>query len=294
LRAARKLRTPCLWGELYLPSGDQDKLAAVVILSSSAGVCDIRERYYAGFFASRGVAALAVDSFGPRGITETITDQSRLAEDAMEKDAYAAFALLCAEERVDCRKIALMGVSLGGLAVLRTALTVRRRMFARPERDFAARAALVPPCHIQQRDARTDGRPLLVLLAEEDDYTGVVQPLMYVRRMREAGPADIVLRVYPGAGHCWELAGRPVFLEAAENYSGCLWWQEDDGRLTEADSGRSMAQEEFVLRRREFCALGAHAGGGGREIKQRAAEDILAFLEERAGFSGAVLGRERT
>ena len=92
-------------GELYLPEKAAAGLAAVVIMNSSAGVCDIRERFYASFFAKSGIAALVVDSFSPRGIVETIRDQSRITDQDMERDAYAAFDYLAGDRRFDAARI---------------------------------------------------------------------------------------------------------------------------------------------------------------------------------------------
>jgi dienelactone hydrolase len=274
---------PGLSGELYLPGARAGKSAAVVILSSSAGVCDGRERFYARFFASRGVAALAADSFGPRGIKNTIEDQSLFRDEEMEKDAYAAFERLRADERIDAGRVAVMGVSKGGLAALNTALAARRRRFGGAERDFAAHISLVPPCHMQQRDARTNGRPILMLLAGGDDYTGTAQPLLYAERMRACG-ADVTVEVYPEARHAWELPGKAVWLASAENYSRCLFLIEDDGRITDARGGDTLTIAEFFRLRERYRFFGAHAGGGSGEFKLRVASDVLSFLEKRGIF----------
>ena len=159
----------------------------MVIMNSSAGVCDTRERFYARFFAEHGVAALVVDSFQDRGISETTTDQSRISDQEMERDAYEAYGFLASDPGIDARRIGIMGVSRGGLIALDTGLLARRRWFGRPERDFAARVALVPPAHLQQLDARTDGKPLLLLLAGQDDLTGVEAAHSYAARMT-SGP----------------------------------------------------------------------------------------------------------
>ena len=67
-------------GSLYLPTGVTGRLPAMILKHGSGGVegptgTNIRE--WAAAIASWGVAALVVDSFGPRGITETATSQAR-------------------------------------------------------------------------------------------------------------------------------------------------------------------------------------------------------------------------
>lgn len=267
-----------LSGELYFPASRAAKGAALVIMSSSAGVCDLRERFYARFFASKGYAAFVVDSFGPRGIKETISDQSRITDEDMEKDAYAAFAYLKNNIEIDPERIAVMGVSRGGRIALHTALAVRRAWFLRPKNDFAAHICLVPPCHMQQRDPGTSGRPILFILAGKDDFTGVDQPRLYAERMRERG-ADITLLTYPEAYHAWEVT-KLVYLPLAENYSGSFFWIEDDGRISGAAGEKGMTRQEFFCMRDRCRVLGAHAGGGSAAFKLQAAADIAAFLEE--------------
>jgi len=282
--AARPIATPAFRGELYLPGRPAAPLGAMVILNSSAGVCDIRERFYARFLAVSGLAALVVDSFGPRDIVETTADQSRLLDRDMERDAYAAQAFLAADPTIDPGRIAVMGVSKGGLAALHTGLLARRAWFGRPDHDFAARIALVPPAHMQQRDARTDGRPLLVLLAGLDDCTGTAAPRRYAARLRAAGRSEIAVTVYPGALHAWERTGPPLWLGSAENYSRCNLLVEDDGGLTDPVDGRRMSMREFFRDRDRYRFWGGHAGGGTEAFKRRAAADIVRFLADQAGW----------
>jgi len=274
---------PCLRGELYLPSRETPPWPGMVILNSSAGICDARERYYARFLAGHGMAALAVDSFGPRGIVETMTDQSRIADQDMERDAYAAFDRLAADPRIDSGRIGVMGVSRGGLAALHTGLLARRAWFSRPASDFAVRIALVPPGHMQQRDARTDGRPMLILLAGRDDYVGTEPALAYAARLTDVGGGDIRTKVYRDAHHAWERTGPPIFLEKAENYSRCRLYVEDDATLTDARTGRRLTLPEFFNERQRHITLGGHVGGGTDAFKAGVAEDILRFLVPRIG-----------
>ena len=271
-------------GELYLPQKMDTGLAAVVIMNSSAGVCDIRERFYARFLAKSGIAALAVDSFSPRCIVETMRDQSQISDQNMETDAYAAFDYLAGDPRFDVTRIAVMGVSKGGQAAINTALLARRAWFGRSVPDFAARVAIVPPAHMQQRDARTDGRPLLVLLAEKDDYTGAAPALEYADRIRRSGNNDIRTVVYPNARHAWELTGPPIWLAEAENYSHCLLFVENNADLTDDANGHHMTMQEFFRNRERYRVLGAHVGGGTASLKAEAAGAIVQFLQNNAGW----------
>ncbi len=276
-----RIKAGNLHGELYQPRDGAGIHPAIVIMNSSAGVCDTRERFYARFLAEHGFAALVVDSFQVRGIPETTTDQSRIRDQEMEQDAYEAFGFLASDPRIDARRIGIMGVSRGGLAALNTALLARRRWFGRPDQDFAARVAIVPPAHLQQRDARTDGKPLLFLLAGRDDYTGVEAARDYAARIASAGNTGTRVLVYPEAHHAWERTGPAIFLAEAENYSRCRMWIEDDATLTERPAGRNMTMEAFFAGRDRYRVLGGHAGGGTEAFKLRAAEGVLDFFASK-------------
>src|SRR5690606_16250251 len=79
-----------LTGALYLPPESGSQVQAVVLLASSSGIQQFREPYYAREFARANIAALIVDSFGPRGITSAVDDQSLLTSYQMEADAFGA------------------------------------------------------------------------------------------------------------------------------------------------------------------------------------------------------------
>ncbi len=264
---------------LLLPPVRSGPVPAVVIMNSSVGVVGIREWYYGRFLAAHGLAACVVDSFTSRGIRETMTNQSRIRDVDMEQDAYNAFDLLAADPRIDPCRIALLGVSKGGLITLHTALTVRRAWMSRPAHDFAARVAIVPPAHMQHRDARTDGRPMLVLLGGRDNYTGSDQARDYARRIGDAGNAGVHVRTYSDAHHGWEKTGAPVFLPDVENYSSMDCRIEDEGTLTSSLWSGAWTMEEFFSRRQRFCSRGAHVGGGTVPFKEQVCREILEFFQ---------------
>lgn len=57
--------------ELYVPETGRDDYPAMVIINSSGGVSEHRERYYAKQLNANGIAALVVESFIKRGIQNT-------------------------------------------------------------------------------------------------------------------------------------------------------------------------------------------------------------------------------
>jgi dienelactone hydrolase len=86
----------------------------MVIVNSSGGVMDRIEGHYARGLTKNGIAALVVDSFRPRNISNVDENQSSLVH-GPENDAFAALAELRRDKRIDPGRIGIMGVSKGGM-----------------------------------------------------------------------------------------------------------------------------------------------------------------------------------
>src|SRR5204862_7407283 len=99
---------------LYVPKRPTP-MPAMVIISSSGGVLDFIEGYYARELNKAGIASLVVDSFGSRGVRNVIEDQSLVSSWDMENDAFAALIELRKDSRIDGSRIGIMGVSKGGI-----------------------------------------------------------------------------------------------------------------------------------------------------------------------------------
>ena len=251
----------------------------MVILSSSAGVQRHREHYYAQVLNEAGVAALIVDSFSGRGVRRTVADQTLVSGAQMEGDAFAALALLRDDTRIDPRRIGIMGVSKGGVATLNTAIAVRQRWRGGFPHLFDLHVAICPGATAQHRDPTTHGRPMFFMLAARDDYTPAPLAVEYAERMRATGNDRIKVKVYGGAHHGWESIGAVFDIKDAENWSCCRNYIEDDGTHYIPAAGRAMSEPEYQAWARQHCITrGARAGGGTRELKQRATADLLGFL----------------
>lgn len=273
--------TVTLTAELHLPTTSTGPVAAVVIISSSGGVLPYREEYYARRLRESGIAALVVDSFGPRGVRSTVDDQSKVTVFQMELDAFASLERLAADPRIDPKKIGIMGVSKGGIVSLNTAMAVREAWRGPSRHRFAAHVPIVPSCIEQQRTTRSTGAPMLLMLAEKDDYTPAAECLGYAERLRESR-ARLQVIVYPGAHHGWESPSLQ-WLPNAER-SRCPTLIEDDGSYTVTESGVNLRGVQIRRYLETHCLVrGAHAGGGSSALKERATQDLVAFLR-KAGF----------
>jgi dienelactone hydrolase len=282
---APTVRLAKITATLYLPRASRP-VSAMVIISSSGGVIDWIENYYARELARHGIAGLVVDSFGPRGVRRVIEDQSLVTSWDMENDAFAALAVLTKDSRIDGAHIGVMGLSKGGLVAQNSAFTIRREWRRTGSLAFAAHVAIAPDCIAQHRQAATTGKPVLYMLAELDDADPVEPCLSYVERIKAAGNPNVEVKIYKGANHNWEAIGRPAFLAGAENYSKCPAIIEDNGDwVMKAGDGPVLrsAGAIFEWRRANCRTFGEHVGGGSQERKDAATNDLIAFLK-RNGF----------
>src|SRR4051794_25466337 len=138
---------------LYLPKS-AGPVPAMVLTSSSGGVLDWIEGYYARALSREGIAALVIDSFKPRGIRNVISSQSAVSSWDMENDAFAALALLGKDARIDATRIGIMGLSKGGLVAQNSAFLIRRQASGTGTLAFALHVPIAPDCTGQFRDTQ--------------------------------------------------------------------------------------------------------------------------------------------
>jgi dienelactone hydrolase len=255
------------------------QVPAMVILSSSAGVQRHRELFYAEALVRAGIAACVIDRFGPRGVRSTVADQSLVTAYQMECDAHGALRHLQRDPCIDPARIGIVGISKGGVASVNSILATRRR-WRGVDDIFALHVGICPGCVAQHRDATTTGAPLFMMLAEHDDYTPAHFAIAYAERMRAAGNRRISIKVYK-AHHGWESIGPRYHIPQAQNFSDCPNLIEDDGRHFVPSAGRSMTEAEYRTWVKDAGLLryGAHAGGGTPALRQRATDDLIAFLQ---------------
>jgi dienelactone hydrolase len=253
-----------IFGYLFRPAGAQaERRPAVVIVHGSGGVRQVQMGFWAGELNALGVVALVTDSFTPRGVDSTVEDQSRVTSFQMTRDAFAALAFLSRQEFVDAKRVALMGMTKGGTVALLAADRQWQRTAA--GHAFAAHLPLYPSCTLQYRNPRPTA-PVLMLIGERDNYTGVKLCAAYTERLRAAG-GRAELKVYPGAHHGFDgdpSSEREFFLARAENYSDCVIFIEDDGKLAPFDKG---------------CIRRGASVASSHRARMQALEDAKAFLK---------------
>lgn len=189
-------------GILHMPENAQGKIPAMIISPGSAGVGPKDDRWV-GAFNKMGIAAFVVDSFGGRGISNTMDDQSQLNPASNDADALFALKLLSTDPRIDPKKIGEIGFSRGGSVALEMAMESFRKGVIDDDLRFAALIGFYPGCPQvwwEVPPPQLTGTPLMLALGEKDNYTPAQLCLNFVERMQRDGQA-VETHVYPDSYH---------------------------------------------------------------------------------------------
>jgi dienelactone hydrolase len=249
---------------------------AVVLVHGSGGWSDDREGHHARALSAAGYAALAIDSFGPRGIVQTTEDQSQVSSTQMARDAFAARRFLV-ERGFAPERIVVMGFSKGGAA----ALFAADRSFLPREADrFAAAVAFYPGCSTRSRSPRPVGKVFMVL-GEKDDYSGV-EPCKSLAAAYGGAGGSIAVKVYEGASHGFD--GSPArtgmtHLRFVENYMACDVTAEDDGTMSYAGKRYVPGDAALMNDMRKTCVKKGATIWTNLRQKEAATRDTIAFLD---------------
>lgn len=186
-----------LSGRLKKPDGD-GPFPAVVLLHGCGGIWRWND-VWADRLTDWGYVVLDVDSFGPRGKASICDRPGSITGEMRALDAHGAKTFLAGVPFVDPGRIAVLGMSHGGWAVLDAIRrTTNSDLRVKP---FRAAIALYPWC---DEPGELDA-PLLILTGELDDWSPAARCRTFVAGASPAGGVE--LKVYPGAHHVFDLKG---------------------------------------------------------------------------------------
>lgn len=194
-------------GWLWQPAGPGPHPAAVLLHgcggpTTSSGRLNSRIVDWAGRLAEAGYVALAIDSFGPRGIRSTCgKNADRLATSVRVDDALDGLAWLRRQPAVRGDRIAAFGWSAGAQVVLSLVNDGAGKAARLPEGNFRAAVAFYPGCRgFNENGAWRSRIPLQIEIGAADDWTPAAPCEALVRRRQAAGD-PIAITVHPGAYH---------------------------------------------------------------------------------------------
>jgi len=205
-------------GYMFRPVG-AGKHPALIFLHGCGGLFDRTngfiepgERDWASELVRRGYVVLMVDSFGPRNRGEMCSQRSRDPELYLKRprDAYGALLFLQAQPFVRPDRIAVIGWSQGGGAVLfAVGAQSPTRPTQLPHGDFRAAVAFYPTsCNDQQLPGWTSAVPILVLVGSED-VGNPPAPCKELIEGASARGAKTEIQIYPGAYHHFDWPNLP-------------------------------------------------------------------------------------
>jgi dienelactone hydrolase len=198
-------------GTLLLPE-DRAPSPAVVLVHGCSGIRQNADMW-AHFLRDNGYAALILDGFGPRGVSEICTDFSRVPPYRRVLDAYAALRYLATRPEVAADRIAVMGFSNGGVVVLDAATRFWSERRADTPLSFRASIAFYPECRNRMANYAI---PVMILIGERDDWTLAASCEGLLRQLSpESLPVD--LRVYSGGLHAFDDLSSGAYLSHVRN-----------------------------------------------------------------------------
>jgi dienelactone hydrolase len=180
------------------PSGG-GRFAAVVLLHGCGGDAAGLDRNWGARLQAWGYVSLTVDSFTPRGITNSCRTGTPAGRSF---DAGGAVQFLSQQPFIDATRVALMGFSAGGIMTL---LDVEpRQLGGRDIKGFRAAVAVYPICS----ESGVATVPTLILNGQLDDWSPaeacrkMVQQQSDIGVTRQQAPtAPMKLVVLAGAYH---------------------------------------------------------------------------------------------
>ena len=183
-------------GYLARPRGEEPR-PAIVLLHGCAGISKFQEMW-SDRLVSWGYVVFTVDSYTPRG-HEYLCDGEKVTPFSRALDAYGAKRLLSARSFVDPSRIAVIGMSHGGITVLETIKqSISEGLAIKP---FQAAIAFYPLCRVPE----PINTPTLILAGDKDDWFPVEFCVQYVNKLQSQH--DITLKVFADAYHGFDLTG---------------------------------------------------------------------------------------
>lgn len=277
-------------GKLFMPASGQrasaGKWPLVMIVPGSLGVAPSHVAH-AETLTRAGFATFVLDSFGARGVTSTVANQTQFSFAASAYDVLAAWKVLAGLPGIDASRIGAQGHSRGGSAVL----TAATRRFADavigPGSGLQGVLAAYPWSGHQFRDPSVGATAVRVLMGDADEWCSPMQVQGHCQAIRLAG-GDVTMRLVAGAHHSFD-RGTAIsdVADASVSPAAPTAYIADDGALIQPT--RDAPDPALTDRDLMVYALKAGYGRKGAKIGSRDGEaelfraDMLAFWERVLG-----------
>ncbi|MFT5507521.1 MAG: dienelactone hydrolase [Hyphomicrobiaceae bacterium] len=275
-------------GKLFLPPGSAKPAPLVIVAPGSLGVAPSHVKH-AETLNALGYATFVLDSFGARGVTSTVANQTHFSFAASAYDVLAAWKTLRELPEIDARKIGAQGHSRGGSAVL----TAATRRFA----DAVVGAgdglqAVLPgyPWSGHQFLAPSVGDTIVhVLMGDADEWCSAMQVQGHCQAIRLAG-GTATMRLFQGAHHSFDRGSELIHIpEASVSPAAPTTYLADDGAFIhplEATANPALVDRDVMVYsvKAGYGNKGAHLGSRDGDAEAFQA-DMIAFWQRALPLS---------
>lgn len=220
-------------GILTLPKASKKPVPVVVLIHGTAGV-DSRYAFHRTALLDAGIGTFEVDF--KTGVFTNGSDRPPI--ETFQPWVFGALKALRAHSRVDAKRIAVMGFSLGGhLSVSAASKKVVATWLAPNEPGFAAHVGFYPVCNRLETHfdaAGPTGAPILILCGEKDSWGDGEACKRFCDGLNGLRPHVAALKIYPDVHHGFDRKGSwKGYAPYAENGTAVLQWNAEaanDGR----------------------------------------------------------------
>lgn len=269
-----------IWGELrFPPNMTADKVPVMVVMHSSGGI-DKRVYDWVDFFNKMGVATFMIDSFTPRGIQSTATDQSQLNISVSSADSLLALKLLATHPRIDASKIGVIGWSKGGIAAMTASFEKLRASLVPGDLKYALHVPFYGGCN---QYAKTTGAPILMFTGTKDDWNTLEDCQSNVDKLKGLG-ADLKFVVYEGAMHGFDTENSRIYAPKAQTWVKCTRRIDLDRIETRIKGSEQVATQEEITAYSKSCMTLGVTIGGNSEYREKSRQEVKDFVTKKFGL----------
>lgn len=256
LQSGRIFMNESVTAVLNLPSKGQPPYPVMVIAHSSAGVTR-KDHDWAEWFNQMGIATLLVDTFSPRGIANTASDQSQLTYGASAGEYLVALKLLATHPKLDMKRVGIIGFSRGASAATGVAIESVRRGAIGGDLKYAIHFPIYGGC--AYRANRWTGAPVHMFVGTEDSWEDLDACREWKSNTASTG-IETDLTVFNGVHHGYDNPASTALRSHpnAENWRPCKSeWNVDTRQIRTASNNRWHSDSSFVAESDQCKARGA-------------------------------------
>ncbi|MDN3516008.1 dienelactone hydrolase family protein [Aquisalimonas lutea] len=274
-----------LAARLYLPQG-QGPHPVVVFMPGSGGVRPDADPQQASLLLDAGIGALVVDPFTPRGVEDTISDQTKISWATSVYDAFAAYQFLEEHDAVDGDRIGVIGFSRGGYVAVQAAMRQLADPLLGEDTGFAAAYGAYPWCGAQFRRPEVGDTQVRIAIGDQDNWVSPIKCQAWEQAIGLLNEGQSSLWLVPGAHHAFDRGQVDVQeVPAATKATRFPIWYingqaefrdyrdgDYEGSVSDRDRMRQVMESGLAERGASF--------GSTPELARRFREDMVGFFSE--------------